>query len=804
MWMQRWGLLAVAVMWLVGIALASMLPISGAGWPLLMGGLLTLVAAIIVTTLTARRLTPATWNIPVTALWLLAALLLALARFAGAAPSNDPLNVVHLGFGNKIYLQGSVGGEPDVRNKGAFIIVNVTEFAFTSSNPYDWHPVHGTVQVFALGAQSEFAPEYGDTVEFIPILSAPTHAAPGIDADAGAQQVTILARGGGNPILGAIYALRERLARVLESSLPAPEAALIIGILLGLKTPTLRARLPLFVRTGTIHLVVTSGLKVTMVGDIMARLARPLGRFLGVGLAFGSVIGYVLLSGAGPAAIRAGIMAVVLIGARFLGRDYDVLRALALATFLMTLVTPTILWDAGFQLSAAGTLGIAILGPRFRVPLVRWWGGRRIGHVAADVLASTLAAQLATLPIVAITFGIVSFVSLLTNLLLVPFLPLFLLLGTLVGMGGLFVAQVGIVLGLFAWPFLRLADIVIEGTAALPWAAATVGAIPGWIIPLWMILIGGVPLFWHAPGRAAPPSHRPAWPRPLRFALAMMVALSLFIGAVATTAVASAPLTVTFLDVGTGGPATLLRLSNGRTVLIDGGADGPSLLNALATTLPFWQHRIDLLVVTEMRPGHYAALQSVITAYQVGQVADPGVLHPTNNDVAWYVNLQAAHIPLTHLLRGSSIALAPDAQLEVLNPPHPLFATADELDANALIVRLVTPGLRILFAGDANDHALAAASTIPVDALRADIVQFCQLPNEALLTGTGQADLLRLALPRLIVIAPSARTAPKPGTLNALPSPDDPAAMPGMVAVRTAAAGTLTLTSDGNGWGLST
>ncbi|MBA2679957.1 MAG: hypothetical protein H0U76_16365 [Ktedonobacteraceae bacterium] len=110
----------------------------------------------------------------------------------------------------------------------------------------------GTVQLFAAGLASQFAPDYGDTVEFTAPLRPPAHAPPGIDADAGApQRLTILARGGGNPILAALYRLRTVLAGGLTSALPAPEAALLIGILLGLKTPTLRARLPLFVETRT-------------------------------------------------------------------------------------------------------------------------------------------------------------------------------------------------------------------------------------------------------------------------------------------------------------------------------------------------------------------------------------------------------------------------------------------------------------------------------------------------------------------------------------------------------------------------
>jgi competence protein ComEC len=795
--MQRWGIVIGGIAWLVGIALAAILGLRAGAVPLVMG-LILLAGAIAATLFFARgNVAGRGRQIGLAAPWAIALLLLALARFAFSLPGNDPGNVAHLGFGQQYTVQGTVTGEPDVRVKGEFIVVDVQQVAPGSS--FAWRPAQGTVQIYALGLTSEFLPEYGDTVEATGTLNAPVHTPPGIDGDLGAARTSVIARGGGTAFFGALYAAREGLASALGHSLPAPEAALIIGILLGLKTPTLRARLPLFVRTGTIHLVVTSGLKVTLAAELAARLARPLGRWLSMIASLLFVVGYVLLSGAGPAAVRAGIMGAILILARFTGRDYDVLNALALACFLMTLVTPDILWDAGFQLSAAGTLGIAILAPRLRAPLLAWLGRWRLGRVVADVLAATLAAQIATLPIVAITFGVVSFVALPVNVLLVPFLPIFLVLGAVVGIGGLLGPGIGAALGAVAWLPLRLADLIIEWTASWPFAAVTVSSVPVWLTPAWVIALGWVPLLWRPPtSPSAVPHAPPKLPAPLRLGIALAVALTLVTGAVASAAtVPPARLTVTFLDV-PGGPATLIRAGDGRTALIDGGADGPSLLSALADALPFWQRTLDLVLVTDVRAGHFAGLVSLLGAYHIGMVADPGVLHPTPAYVAWYADLLAAHIPQVTLTRGATITLAPDARLDVLAPTRPLNTGASQEDTNALILRLVSPGLAILFAGDADELALAAA-TQNTD-VRADVVQFCLLANEAIVLRTGWADLVLQAQPRMVIITPSARPAPKAGTIAAAPAPDDPAALLNATALRTNQTGALTLTSDGTGW----
>ncbi len=534
-----------------------------------------------------------------------------------------------------------------------------------------------------------------------------------------------------------------------------------------------------------------------MVAEIVGRLARPFGRMLGPGLALGGIIGYVILSGAGPAAIRAGIMGAILILARALGRDYDVLRALGLACFIMTLVQPTILWDVGFQLSAVGTLGIAILGERLRAPLQARLGKGRVGRVAADVLAATLAAQIATFPIVALNFGIISFVSLPANLVLVPPLPLLIVLATLVAVVGAISPALGSIVGAVVWPLARAADGIIEGLAHLPGAYLAVGGIPTWLTPLWVIILGCVPLLWRAPERAAPAATpAPGMPRPLRWAIALTLALALFGGAVGVNAASvGSRTTLTFLDVGAGGPATLLRLASGRVILIDGGANGPALVQALATALPFWAHQIDLVIVTDVRSGHFAGLAALLGAYHISEVADPGALHPTRDYTAWYADLQAARIPLVRLHMGDVIQPDPATRLEVLAPAVLTPTSVGQEDTNALVLRLVTPALRVLFAGEADDAALAQATR--AGSQRADVVQLCQISTDGILSGRGEADLLRLAAPALVVVAPSARA---PASTGTVPTPDDPAAIPGMGVIRTAQSGTLTLATDGSAW----
>src|SRR5258705_524216 len=184
----------------------------------------------------------------------------------------------------------------------------------------------------------------------------------------------------------------------------------------------------------------------------------------------------------GPAAIRAAVMGALLALAPALGRAYNVFTALALAVLLMTVLEPALLYDAGFQLTALATAGLPLLTPRIARRLVVWLRWLPFSAVIAELLAVTLAAQIATLPVLALTFHIISFVAPLANLLTVPLLAPLLVLGSLVAtvgaVGGPLAGTLGLVLAWVVWPLLAFVNGAIPPFAAPPGAFARGGGIP--------------------------------------------------------------------------------------------------------------------------------------------------------------------------------------------------------------------------------------------------------------------------------------------------------------------------------------
>ncbi|HEX8732899.1 MAG TPA: ComEC/Rec2 family competence protein, partial [Ktedonobacterales bacterium] len=634
-----------------------------------------------------------------------------------------------------------------------------------------------------------------------------------VDARMPSARTTVTARGGGWGPLAALFRLRVALAQAIERSLPEPEAALLIGILLGLKSPALRARLPLFVNTGTIHLVVPAGLKVSLTAELASRAARRLGPWPRSIAALAAVGAYAALGGGGAAATRAAIMGALLALAPALGRAYNVYTALALATLIMTLIDPTLLYDAGFQLTVLATFALPLLTPALQRTLLRLAGRLArlpFAPVVAESLAVTLAAQIATLPVLALTFHVVSLVAPLANLLTVP------LLGPLLALGGLLalLAGLGWSVGALAmawvvWPLLWWVDAAIAACAALPLAALTAPPAPALLAALYYAaLVGAVVALAPRLATAAralgdqPRARSALVGRTLTVALGLALLGSLGASAPAMAARQSAHLDA--LDVGPGGAAILIRLPDGTTALVDGGPSGPALEEALAARLPFWARKIDLVALTDTRAGDARGLEDLASHYTIAHAIDAGAAHPTAEYLAWLDAMRSAGAVRQQARADDVITLAAGTTLTALGPPQTLYPPnqGDTSASDDLILRLDTPGLRALLLGAADAYALDALAGSG-ERLDADVVILDVTPGARLDLSGPLGDVLRLAHPRAIILcdtpAPAAKS-PAPAIQQMWDSDADVAAVTGAQVYRVSSAGTISLSGGANGW----
>ena len=452
----------------------------------------------------------------------------------------------------------------------------------------------------------------------------------------------------GDPFHTALFAVRHVVIGAIDAGLPEPEAALVLGVVFGYRTALPTALQQQMIASGLIHIVVISGLKVSLLARIVD---QALGRWLPRAaplVATGAMAGYTLLAGASAAALRASAMGMLVVIAGRLRRESQVYVSMAVTAALMLALKPALAGDVSFQLSFAGTFGIASMTDAVAARLP-WMPG-----VVRDPFAATIAAELATWPMMLANFHQVSLLGPAANALVLPLLPAIMVSG---GTGAL----VGGLMGPLAWAPLQAAGLianwfrlVIQTIGSLPFAAISTPYFPArWFAAAAVLNSGallGVKLrqfFWQQ--------------RVWATLGAAAIGLSVFLlmrpdGRVHVYA----------LDVGTGS-AVLIRTAGGHQILIDEGPDADRFAQAVGRALPPTARTVDLWLVTSGRRTSIGAGAAALNRFQVGTmaVAEPDAWSFTLRSLV--TEAQAAGTAVTtsngpYVVDGVTLALAGDGR----------------------------------------------------------------------------------------------------------------------------------------------
>lgn len=270
----------------------------------------------------------------------------------------------------------------------------------------------------------------------------------------------------------------------LAATLPEPYASLAGGVVIGGKSGLGKELQEAFIRSGLVQIIVLSGYNVMVVAEwIMVGLAfiKVPRRWSAAAGAF-AILVFVGIAGASATALRALLMAFIALYARATGRTYAASRALLFAVFLMLLWNPLYLvFDPGFGLSVAATAGLIWLAP-----IIETFLSRIKNPFWKNAVATTLAAQVAVLPLLLYDTGNLSLVAIPANLLVMPLVPLLMGLSTLAGFAGIvfgsFAPLLGIVLAYPAYLATAYLIFIAQKSAELPFAATTLPPFPFWLV----------------------------------------------------------------------------------------------------------------------------------------------------------------------------------------------------------------------------------------------------------------------------------------------------------------------------------
>jgi len=263
-------------------------------------------------------------------------------------------------------------------------------------------------------------------------------------------EIEVINGDGGLFISRVIYSLRRKVNLVYQRVLPEPEAALLAGIVLGVKSFLPAEFYSDLKKTGLLHVVVASGANIIFVSQgILFLLSSFFSRRQVIFLTVPFIWLYAFLAGGEAPVLRAAIMATFSSAASFWGWKADSRRILFLTAFLMALVNPAVLFGLGFQLSFAATAGILF----FKEKLDGFF--KKKGEWQ-DSLTTTLSAQVFTTPLILSVFGSFSPFSLLANASLLGLISPLMLFGAILAFLGMVFMPLAYLWGLIVWVPLHL------------------------------------------------------------------------------------------------------------------------------------------------------------------------------------------------------------------------------------------------------------------------------------------------------------------------------------------------------------
>ncbi len=291
------------------------------------------------------------------------------------------------------------------------------------------------------------------------------------------------------PVPGDVaVGVRDWFAERVKKYLPETESALGLGFLLGLRRALPPELVEVLKIAGLTHVIVASGYNLTILVRLSRRLFVRVSKYLATLSSVAMILSFMAITGASPSMSRAGLVAGLSLAAWYYGRKIHPFVLLPLAGAITLLINPEYGWnDLGWQLSFASFAGVIVLAPL----LQRYFFGEKEPGNVRQIIGETFSAQLMTLPLLVLSFGVFSNVSLIANLMVLPFVPLAMLLVFLIGI----FASMPILAGIIALPTQWLLGYMVsvsEWLAGRDWAQTEV-TIGWWLMGLcYMVIFGAI------------------------------------------------------------------------------------------------------------------------------------------------------------------------------------------------------------------------------------------------------------------------------------------------------------------------
>jgi competence protein ComEC len=543
-------------------------------------------------------------------------------------------------------------------------------------------------------------------------------------------QIRVVSRGHGLVWMrAAVIPLRRYVARVIDRYLPEAEGALFAGLLLGGRQGLPRDVQQAFTDAGIVHILAVSGMNVTIIVGLVWLLLSLLGirGWWQFGLGVAAEILYLTLVGWSAAPARAGVMAAAVMFALPVQRRVSATASLAVAGLALLLIDPSMLFDAGAQLSFAATLGIVLVAESLKEPFSTVKNPRQLRSKLLTPLVASVGATAATAPLMLHHFFRVQPLAFLTTSAVVPLVGLAMPLGIVVLVAH---AISGTVAGIFAnalWAVLWLLLKLTLLMGRLQWAIWEPGRL-SWLWVGWAYAAMLLGLNWQR-----------RWAR-AGLALALAAGLN---AAIWPAAFRKPQTRIVFLDPGRG-DAVLLEDTLGHRILVDAGIDGTNVVRDYLRSRGI--HRLDAAIITHPDRDHFGGLLDLDARCRIKQLLVPVSSSSDTGYERLLRRLSARGTAIRLAGRGTELTGCGFGVSFVWpDPTTRAMFNRGMMPTNAvsLVARVRHSGFVMLLTGDMDDPGL-----LPADDLRADLVKS---PHHGSRKGNPPM-LYDLAQPRYVVV----------------------------------------------------
>lgn len=603
-------------------------------------------------------------------------------------------------------------------------------------------------------------------------------------------EVKILRRGQGNFIYAWALAARHFLSEKISKAFTGNDAAFLKALFLGERSELEEDFIDLFIKTGTMHILAVSGFNIGFLCAAVFLLLNPFPVSKNIKLltALAAIWAYCAVVGWQAPVVRASFMASVFFLAQLLGRRADALNSLGLAACVLLGLNPQALFDIGFQLSFLAVFAIICFMPLFlkkpeflphELPTTK----EKWVFYLEEIFWVSFVCLVVTLPVTVQNFYIVTPLSVLSNLAVVPISFLLFLSGVLFFLTAAWAHPALSWIPFFMSALMKLFTACLMAAERLPGAYFIVGKLEP---PFLILLIAGIVYLLVSKKIKA------------RFARAGALLIFILAVFVAQNFARSLdrPFRMTMLDVGQG-ESIYFEFPSGGNLLIDAGKGGDAD-KGRRVVAPFLKskgvHKIDHFVISHPQEDHIGGSLVLFDEFRIQNVIEAGSQYSTR--LFREVKQKTAEENAQRLVvrKGDRISV-PDVEIKVLGPNTGSLGLRDVND-ESLVLKVSYRETSFLLTGDIGEEAMSGLLNEQED-LSAMVLK---VPHHgAKLKESGEAFVKRVD-PAVSVISAGQRNPfhhPSQKTLEVLSS------LPRNRIFRTDRHGAIEIVSDGRHLGVN-